>query len=285
MKNVVLNYKNIVPNSGNTVLRYTFPTTVDFKEEQIAVANITIPISWNNITIANNNNKYQYVWYDAGGATTHDVIMPDGGYDVQAFNAFLQFTMINNGHYLIDGSGNYVYYLQVATNTVYYGIDLQSAPIPTALPAGYSNPAGLTFPAVATTPQFVIPNTNITKYLGFPAGTYPNPVQATPYSITSPNVPDVPIITNIITFCSLVNNKFQYPNNVLYSFVPGGNIGEIVNAKPFQYVWVDIQDGYYNSFDISFVDQKFNKIVMKDENVFVQLIFKKKTEVSLLRNI
>lgn len=278
MRNVILNRSNIVPGSNNSKFSFTFPSTAEFRNDSIALSNISMAVSWDNINSSYNNNYFSYVWYNNAGSSTHLVSIPDGFYELPQLNAFLQFTMINNGHYLIDSNGDYVYYLELAINSTSYAFEIRSDPIPTALPGGWSNPAGLTFPAVATTPQIIIPSTNIQTLLGFPAATYPAVVQATTYNINSPNAPQITDVASVIVLCSLLNNKFQYPNTILFSFVPQGGAGAVVEVTPPEYIFVDIQSGFYPGFEITLVNQDFIPLVIKDPQILIQLIFKKQTD-------
>jgi len=287
MKNIILNTNNVVPGTNNSKFEYFFPSTVEFKDDQIAVANISLGLSWDNIKAAYNNNYYSYVWYDALGASTHQVLMPDGIYGIGTINAFLQYTMIQNGHYLVDGNGDYVYYLEIIPNTVYFGNELRCGVIPTALPAGWTNPAGLTFPAVATTPQFIIPSTNFQTLLGFPAATYPPAPQATFYSVLGSPDQAITPVTTLNILCSLVNNRLQYPNNIVDSFTPvsgatGGQSsvgGSPINIAPYEFIFTDVNDGFYSSFTIEFVNQDYKPVEIQDPQVFIQLLFKKRGDV------
>lgn len=282
MKNIILNSSNIVydPINQNRKLQYNFPSTQEFKNKQIAISSLLLAQSWINIGFEYNNNLYLYVWYGAGGPTLHSVIVADGFYTIDQFNAYLNYVMASNGHYLIDDNGDFVYYLQIVYNTSYSVMEFRSVPIPTALPVGWSNPAGITFPAVASTPSFIIPDNNIQDYLGFPYGSYPTIPQATIYNELSPNPPDTTPVHNVITRCSLVKNELQYPNDILYTGVPTSSIAFPVSINPKEYVFTDIQDGFYSSFDIQFFNQNLEPFNIKDNSVFIQLIFKDRNEVS-----
>lgn len=288
MRSIVLNQSNIVPGSNNSKLEYNFPSTFEFKNDQVAIANINMSVSWINIGTRYDNNYFQYVWYDALGATTHNVLIPDGYYSIQALNAYLQFVMVNNGHYLVDSFGNFVYYLEMVVNTVYYGIELRSNPIPTALPGGWSNPAAITFPLVASTPQYIIPASGINTFLAIPAGTYPPAPLPTLYSIIGGTDAEITPVTNVVVLCSLLRNNIQYPNNILFSFLPvsatGSDFSESaagapLNISPSEYIFCDIDDGYYSRFEIQLVDQNYNPLIMQNPEVFISMIFKKKGEL------
>lgn len=289
MRTIIINGNNVVANSLNDTYKYSFPNgAVNFSNDQIAVASISIYFSWFNITSATtasryNNNAYQYIWTDGGGSTTYDVIMPDGYYEVSDLNAFLQYTMVQNGHYLIDGSGDFVYYLEWVVNPTFYGVQLNSYPVPTALPGGWSNPAGIVFPAVASTPQVVILSTNnFQKVVGFAPGTYPPVVQATNYSALSQTAPQITPINSIILTCNLLNNIYANPNTLLYSFNPSGTrFGELISIQVPQFAFVDILDGQYTDFQIQFLDQNLNRIFIQDANIVVLLAIGKKEQYIL----
>lgn len=289
MRTIILNQNNVVPNTLNDTYTYRFPNgSVEFQNDQVSVASISIYFSWFNISSATtnsqyNNNAYTYTWYDAGGATTYNVVMPDGFYEVVDLNAYLQREMVLNGHYLLDGAGQFIYYLELLVNQTYYGVQMNSFPIPTALPAGWSNPAGLTFPAVATTPQITIPsNNNFGKVIGFDAGTYPAVVQATDFSKLSDFTPQITPINSLILSCTLLNNKYSNPNTLLYSFTTQGTpFGSLISIQVPQFAFVDIVDGSYTDFTIQFFDQNLNRIYINDSNIVVLLVIAKKEKYIL----
>lgn len=286
MKTLIINGENLVSGPYNDTYKYNFPIgSVEFKNDQVAVSAIYMYYSWFNITSATtgsmyNNNVFQYVWYDNAGSSTYTVTLPDGYYEVSDINAYLQSQMVANGHYLLDSNGDYVYYLELVTNTTYYAVQFNSYPIPTSLPSGYTNPASITFPATATTPQIIISSTNNFKdVLGFDAGTYPSPTQTTNYSKLSDYTPQVSPVSSLILSCTLLNNRYAIPSTLLYSFSPAGvSFGSLINITPPEMSFVDIQDGSYTDFTIEFRDQSLNRIAINDTNLVIMLTIKDKYE-------
>lgn len=284
MRPIIINSNNLVENGFNNTYQYNFPTgSVTFKDDQIAIAQISIYYSWFNISSQTtgaqyNNNVFQYIWYDAGGAATYTVTLPDGFYEISDINAYLQYVFVTNGHYLVDGAGDFVYYMELKVNQTYYGVQLNSYPIPTGLPAGWTNPAGMTFPAVASTPQLIVLSTNnFADVIGFTAGTYPTVTQATNYSVLSSYTPQVTPINSIILTCSLLNNKYSLPSTLLFTFAPrNATFGELVDITIPQYTFTDIQDGDYNSLTIEFLDQNLRKVFIRDSNLVVTMVIASK---------
>lgn len=280
MKTLVINNTQVVDGTDNSQYKYTFPQGgVRFEDCEIAVASINIYYSWFSITSELGNNTFDYVWYDNGGATTYTVTIPDGFYSISDLNAYLQSEMVSNKTYLLDDVDDYVYYLEFDTNSSLYAVQFNSYAIPTALPAGWSNPGGITFPAAATTPQIVIPSTDFRDIIGFSAGTYPSVVQATDYSYTSHYTPQVSPVQSVIMRCSLVKNPYSNPQDVIYSFAPTGTtFGSIISSSPNELIWCEIQDQYFPDFTITFTDQNFDRLKIQDSNLVVLLVIRNRGE-------
>ena len=65
MKTLILNSTNILPNTNNSNLAYRFPTSIILKEGQkLALASFSMYYSTFNITAANQNNTFKYIWFN-----------------------------------------------------------------------------------------------------------------------------------------------------------------------------------------------------------------------------
>lgn len=272
---LIINSSNLVSNSnGNSVYRYTFPAgSIKFKDSKVAVSSISIYYSWFNILAASNNNSFKFIWPTG---TTYTVTLSDGFYSIDNINTALQQFCVSNGLYLINSSGQYVYYLEFQTNSNYYAIQFNAFSVPTALPTGYTAPANWPgYPTVANTPQLIVPATNFRNIIGFNAGTYPAVQQTTTYSKLSDFTPQVTPVQSVILSCSLLNNRYSNPGTVLYSFSPANTtFGSLIQSNPYEFAFVDIQQGNYPYFDIQFLDQDFNALQIKDSNLVVTLLIK-----------
>lgn len=270
---LIINSSGLQPNSFNNTYRYTFPQgSVHFKNSKVAVSNINMYYSWFNITSNFDNNAFSFIFPDAGGTTTYNVSITDGYYSIEELNTYLQQFCITNNLYLIDGAGDYVYYLEFTTNSTYYSIQLNTYPVPTALPVGYTDP-GFSFPVASSTPRLVVPSTNFRDLIGFNAGTYPTPAQATTYSKLSDYTPQVSPTQSIILACTLLNNKYSNPSTILYSFTSTNTaFGSLIESAPNQYSFVSIQDGSYPYFEVSFYKQDYSPLAINDTNLVIQLL-------------
>ncbi len=102
MRTIVFNQSNIIQNGFNNTLVYNFPNSVDLTGAYLAVSNIYMYYSWDNINANYSNNVFSYNWIVGGVPTPFQVVIPDGLYEISQINHFLQYTFIANGHYLVD---------------------------------------------------------------------------------------------------------------------------------------------------------------------------------------
>ena len=274
----------LVLNSSNTtnqpnVFEYKFlnGSFVVQDGSEICISGITIPYSWYNIQQQYyNNTTFQFTFTQAV-TTTYTVVLPNGYYSINTLNDYLQGFCVNNGLYLVDGSGQNVYYLSLVYNVSTYSVQFLSFAVPVALPPLYTNPAGLVFPAVASTPQLIVLSTNnFGSIIGFTAGTYPPAIQPTNYSVLSDIIPNGSPVNSIIVRCNLVSNNVISPSDILDSFQIDGVFGTNLNYSPNFEKWIKIKSGRYSSFTITFQDQNFNSIPSLDTNLLITLLLKTK---------
>ena len=273
--NLILNSSNVT-NQRN-IFQYNFLNGAFVVPDgsEMCISEITIPYSWYNIQQQfYNNTSFQITWTEAV-LSTYTINLPNGYYSVDTLNQFLQGQLINLGLYIVDPNGDNVYYLSMVYNVSTYSVQLLSFAVPTALPAGYTNPAGLVFPAVASTPQFIIlPTNNFGSIIGFTAGSYPPAVQATNYSVLSNTLPNGSPVNSIIVRCNLISNNVVSPSDILDSFQITGAFGTNLNYSPNFEKWIKIKSGRYSNFTITFQDQNFNSIPILDTNLLITLLLK-----------
>lgn len=338
MKSVIITGQNLVPNIPyQNTFQYTFPNgSVTFKDHEIAVGQVNIYNTWYNISAEKKNNKFQYYWPSGADWATNPsptgtnskafvVVIPDGTYDIDQLNTFLQFTFIQNKHYLVDGSGNYVYYMEFLWNPTKALVEFVAYPVPAS--TTYTSPSGApALPTTNCTPVLEILAWEINsfgKMIGFwdtkldtvptyGSALYPPPTYLTSSGTTYgyPNVPyavmpvqsPVPTtppttfvsstfnqlaavndtllrVVSLNMTCSLLYNNLALPCTLLYSFpVAGTAFGELVYNTPATYGFIPIKDGIYNDFTISFFDQDNNPVYVRDKDLNVLFMIRKKGE-------
>ena len=255
-----------------------------------------------NITSAYNNNVFNYVWVDG---TTHQVLFPDGFYDATGINNYLHFTMLQNGHYLIDNdTGEYVWFITFSPNPTRYAIEvncftMRAVDYPIGVGANtYSYPAGATWvvPTNYIVPELQVLANGFRQIIGFEAGLYPNAVIAgvppaqtqtpnytTTQTFLSTTCPQITPFSSFVVNCSLVNNNYAVPNSLIYSFAPQGVFGEQFTITPNEYVFIDVLPAQYNRFKIYFTDQNNFPITFQDPNMIIQILISDPTDNTSLQ--
>lgn len=287
-RTIVINQTNLIQNGFNNSFQYNFPNSVDLTGCQIAISSISMYYSWNNIdTGILNNNFYSYNWVVGGISTLFNVVMPPGLYEISDINNYLRFTMEQNKHYLIDSAGNFVYYAQWVVSPTLYAVNLNTFPVPTALPVGWSLPVGATWalPAATFNPIVSTP-ANFNKIVGF-ASTFSSSLNTglnTSLSYFSSITPQVQPNSNLLIELSNIDNKYASPSSIIYSLSPSVNIGEQIIERPPQYAFNKLLPGTYNNLRLRFIGTDFNNISIRDPQITILLTIEDPTEGSTTLN-
>ena len=299
---LVFNQATLIPSANQNQYQYNWPGAQTFKDTGIAVKTVSIPYSWKNVSTAYGNNTFQIKWplaqltSSTTSMTTFTVTLPDGNYGVSptnSLNLYLEQYCIANGLYLVNSSGNNVYFISCQANAVYYSIEFDFYPIPlsanitTALPSlptagNYAYPSN--FPTTLTgytsyfTPQLVVPTASTTNsfstLIGYAPGTYPT----LSYDATNVNVgvqstfaPQVSPVQSIIMCLSIVSNRVGLNPTVIAAFgISNTTFGQNIIYQPSAQWYSKVLDGTFNSVTLTFYDQNFNAIPIYDSNINVE---------------
>jgi hypothetical protein len=278
---LTLNANNVVAGTGNSTFEYTFNNSPGFYSREIALVYLSTFYSWQNITSVIGNNTFTYVYPSNPSNFTRSVTIPDGTFNISDLNAYLQYVMVANGDYLVDSDGNNRYYLNFSLNAARYAVQLDSYPVPSALPAGWTNP-GTALPAADSTPQVTISNYKFATYLGFnesspassfPTTSYPAAMQASAYSYLSPVAPQIHPTSCVKVRCDMVaRDDWENFPGTIFQFTSGDTaVGATIECKPPELTWYRIMDGKYPKFRITLCDQNDAPLVMKDPQTSITL--------------
>jgi hypothetical protein len=287
---LVLNSSNVSNTSTNTTFKYNFiQGGFQVKNMEMCVSSITLPYSFYNVSSYYANRTFSLIFPTAATTTTISVTLPEGFYTVTDINSYIQQICLDYGAYLIDSTGNYVYYQQLVYNSTYYSVQLLLYPVPTTLPTGYSYATAgssgsvyttaIKLPTTAYTPQFVLASTgSIATIIGFASGTnYPSAQSTANQSILSTLTPVGSTVNSIIMQCSLVNNPITVPSDILDSLpIHNTSFGSNITYDPSFEKFISLSNGTFNSFTFSFRDQNLNEIYARDPNVSITLIIRQK---------
>jgi len=295
MRTIILNQGNIVPDGQNNKLVYRFPNSVNLNDAYLAVSYVVMFYSWFNITSQYNNNVFSYNWIDgAGVVTTYTINVPNGLYEISTLNQLLQFTMIQNGHYLVDATGDNVYYAEFIVNPSRYAVQINTFLFPTALPLGFTNPAGVAFPPQSFNPIITLP-ANINKIFGYVAGfatdqnlnnafvppvsVYVSKLANGTISYLSTTAPQVQPNSSVLLNISNIDNYYAQPTGIIYTVVPNVAIGEIISEKPPQFAWNKMINGTYNELRMTILGADLQPILVNDPAMTFILVIAQKDEI------
>ena len=293
-KSILINSSNIVANTYNSTFEYNFPNGgVVFKDDLVAVQQVSIYNSVFNITSSNNNNTLSYQWVNG---TTYSFTIPDSYLDCAGINAYLQSIMYANTHYLTDSDGNIVYLLELVVNQARYAFQINSYLISTTIATAntWTIATGATWvlPTNSILPALIVPATNMATLIGFTAGSYPtttitgtppaqtqSPAYTASYSALSSIAPQIIPTPTYLGVCNLVQNKLAIPSQLIYSLtIEGVGFGSLYVNQISDPVFNDIADGQYTSLRFSFVDSSGNNIRFNDPNTMILMIIKNRYE-------
>lgn len=273
---IILNSKNVDP-SDFSKYTYKFPRgSIQLRNASICLSQLQIFFSWRNIDDKlYNNSRFNLIFPELDGVVNFSVKIPDGNYSVEDLNNYLQLFMIRQNKYLVNTTTNQnLYFYEIISNRNTYKVSLISYPVPTSLSQmpGYREGGGIgsfKFPTTSTSPILqILDNNNFGDLIGFTPGLYSN-------SSESSKTPEMSPVSSLLVTCSLINNKFTSPSNVLYSFVSGGTeYGRMMSISNQDLQYSKIDDGYYNEVVIKFIAQDFTRVNILDPNLIIYLIVK-----------
>ena len=263
---------------GSQNVTFTAPNTFTVKlpasgfrtgKDECAMKSLTVYYSWPNISAAKGNNAFSYVW----NGTTFPVVLDDGIWNFSDVLDYLQQVMVQNGHYLVDAAGRRVYYIKFVANPVLYSLSVTITPLPSSLPADWTNPAGVVLSG--NTPQLVLP-AGMTELTGFSAGTYPAAVQTALYQVNSTMIPQITNVTAMNVTSNIVASSglSLFPNVLANFVVPNDQIsGSLVQIQPVNMDWVPIHKANtFSEISVSIVDQAMRPVVLRDPAGFVCIL-------------
>jgi hypothetical protein len=286
MRTIVLNENNIVGVNNNTLI-YQFPSSVDLTGCEIAVSNITMYYSWDNINSTTlQNNTFTYNWVQGATTTTYTVVIPNGLYELSDINAYFQYVMIQNGTYLTNTtSGQNVYYAEMIINPTQYAVQINTFAVPTSF-TGFTAPINIT-----TGLTLVPPTTTFNPVLTFPANfnqivgyavnfaTDINTGGGNTLSYLSSVAPQLQPNSSLLIAMSGIDNKYANPNTIIYSVAPNVALGELIVEKPAQFNFNRMLSGTYNQLRFQFLGNNLTPVIIRDSNMTIILVIKDQDDV------
>ena len=274
---VILTSRNQNPNKPNQY-NYQFPSTQQFKNDSIALAQFSVYNSFFNIESSRNNHVLNFTW-NALTPTTHQMTFQNGFYSISDINYAIQNYCLLNNLYMSDiPNGKNIYFIEVMSNSITYSAQLNFYVLPTAAIAstnGWTIPTGATWslPTTSTVPQVSF-TTNFGSLLGFLSGEYPPTPLNADQQYLSTFSPTISPISSIFLSCNLISSKFSNPSNILGNTAITAEFGSLIQMKNNTPIFLSIIPSSYNAIEINLLDQDFGTLEVRDKEIVIVLIIK-----------
>ena len=260
------------PGSRNAnQLALQFPVALNVRDCSVALVDVSVPVSWPNISVAYGDQTLQYRWIDGSLIT---VTLPDQTQQtIASLNQYLTNVMTSYGHYLAStNGGSNTYFISLTSNLSYTRTQLSIWPVPSTLPSNTALPANANWnlPSTPTTPQVIIPPattpSSMSTLIGFAPGTAPPAPQATFYQVVGQAASTNPVQQVFVQLDRAMNLSQPGPNNTLYTFPVLVPYGSTQREQPGILRPVHMQDGQFTSMQCSLVDQLGRAVPVMDGN-------------------
>lgn len=263
---VVINRNNSIINKAIGQITYQLPTSMRMAGT-CCLFNASIPFSWNNVSTYLQNNTFSYIF----NGVSYPVVLPDSSLQVSDMDAYLEFVMQNNGHYLVDSLGDNVFFVSFVVNPIYYTVTFTFTIIPLVLPSGWTNPNSISLSG--TCPQ-IITTSGWGNVIGLNTNTLYPTSNASSTQLNAPNTPNVNQISTINFDTNFVRNVIQN-NNYMYSMSTTSNttFGSYFEIVPHLRVYNEILNGTYNRLIINLVDGNGRPVKLIDDDLSFTILF------------
>ena len=200
--------------------------------KNMALANLSIYYTWENIKSEYKNNKFKIsapTWND-----TFD--LPDGSYSISDIQDYFEF-IIKKHETLTENPPIQIYPNKIKNRIVFkikngYKLELLTLE---------------TMKLLGSTKKDVVSDKN------------------------GENVPKLASVKVVLIHCNLVKNDYQHTSKVLFSFVPNKQFGQLINISPHSLTMMNTVNTEFSFVEVWFTDQASKALEIED-NVNLTLI-------------
>ena len=233
MEIIFMNTENSKTNEKNK-FRYYLTDKLNLKNRNktIALANLSIYYTWENIKSEYNNKNFKIT------APTRDENFetPDGSYSVDQIQDYFEF-IIKKHETITDENFPIRIYVNSIKSRIVFKIK-----------TGY---------------KLELLSNETMKFLG------DGPV--IDKDKNSSNVPKLEVVTTVLVHCNNYQNNYQQAGKVLYTFVPDKSFDQLYIIHSSSLIKLKTADAEFNYIDVWFTDQDYRLFQIED-NVNITLI-------------
>ena len=226
MDTIFINSENSKTSEPHILkLKLTDKLNLRLDKKVIALSNLSIYYTWNNIKSSYNNNKFKI----SSPTWNEEFILPDGPYSILDIQDCFQYILKKHGENINKPSG------QIYVNRIKNRITFK-------IKNGY-------------TLELLTKETM--KLLG-------STKNKTTKDKNGENVPHLEITEVTLVHCNMVNNDYQHDSRVLYTFVPNKSAGSLLDISPSNHISLKIFNSEHDEIVVWFTDQNRKPLKIED---------------------
>ena len=205
-------------------LKLTDKLDLRLDKKIIALSNLSIYYTWNNIK-SPYNNKFKI----SAPTWNEEFILPDGSYSISDIQDYFQYILKNHG----ENTDKPL--IQIYVNKIDNRITFK-------IKNGYS----LELLTKETMKLLGSTKNKITK------------------DKNGENLPHLEITEVVLVHCNMVNNDYQQDSRVLYTFVPNKSFGSLIDISPSNHMFLKTFNSEYDEIVVWFTDQNSKPLEIED---------------------
>ena len=199
MDTIFMNSENSKTSEPHTLkLKLTDKLDLRLDKTVIALSNLSIYYTWNNIKSSYNNNKFKI----SSPTWNEEFTLPDGSYSISDIQDYFQYILKKHRENIDKPS------IQIYVNKIKNRITIK-------IKKGYT----LELLTKETMKLLGSTKNKITK------------------DKNGENVPHLEITEVILVHCNMVFNDYQHDSRVLYTFVPNKSFGSLLDISPSNHIF------------------------------------------------
>ena len=217
MDTIFMNSENSKTSKPHILkLKLTDKLDLRLDKKVIALSNLSIYYTWNNIKSSYNNNKFKI----SAPTWNEEFKLPDGSYSISDIQDYFEYIFKKHGED-IDKPSVQIYVNKIGNRVTF------------KIKNGYS--------LELLTPETI-------KLLG----STKNKITK---DKNGENVPHLEITEVVLVHCNIVNNDYQQDSRVLYTFVPNKPFGSLLEISPTNHIFLKTFNSEYDEIIVWFTDQ------------------------------
>ena len=226
MDTIFMNSENSKTSEPHILkLKLTDKLDLRLDKKVIALSNVSMYYTWNNIKSSCNNNKFKI----SAPTWNEEFTLPDGSYSVSDIQDYFQYILKKHGENTDKPS------IQIYVNKIENRITFK-------IKNGYS---------------LELLTKEIMKLLG-------STKDKITKDKNGENLPHLEITEVVLVHCNMVNNDYQQDSRVLYTFVPNKSFGSLLDISFFNHIFLKTFSSEYDEIIVWFTNENSKPLEIED---------------------